>query len=583
MSLQARPYQSHDLGVIASKYNAGITRQIVKYATGLGKTPLFAMLREKLGFQRRVIVLAHRDELVQQAVDKLKSWNPGVRVGVEKAQSRSNGETFLVASVQTIGRKESPRLLQLNPFDFDVLIIDECHHACAASYQVVINHFAKNPKLLLLGVTATVNRADGRGLNKNFQEIVADRDILFGINNGWLSDLKGIRIRTATRLDDLKTRAGDFQQGPLQHRLNNPRRNDLLVRSWKEHALGRQTVMFTAGIDHAKALAEVFKARGVVAEAVWGDDPNRHSKLRQHRAQNIQVLLNSDLLTEGYDDWRVSCIGMARSTQSEGLYTQMVGRGTRIPDEIGNLLEARAKGQRIEKKDCILLDFVDVTAKHSLVTLPSLFGMYKDMDLHGRSIVSVVEEIKKLKEAKPYLNLEHVKDVDQLQAYAERVDLFKVEFAPEIIQISEHKWYKTGDNAYVLLLMGGESVTVIKDMLDKWHVLGAVNTNKLFDTYETFDDAIRQADYMVHLLGGRSLVSSAKLRLKKDDEEPSPAQLMLAKRLRLSVPAGATFGDLRLALNLWTLKNNQRKEARTSVVGTVRSDLKEFEDAPGDP
>jgi hypothetical protein len=260
----------------------------------------------------------------------------------------------------------------------------------------------------------------------------------------------------------------------------------------------------------------------------------------------------------------------------------MVGRGTRIPDGIGNLLEARAKGLRVEKEDCILLDFVDATAKHSLVTLPSLFGMNKDMDLHGRSIVSVVAEIRKLKEAKPHLNLEHVKDVDQLQAYAEQVDLFKVGFGPEIIQTSEHQWHKTGDNAYVLLLLGNEHVTVIRHKLGKWYIMGRVNENKLFESFDDFEPAIRQADYMVQLLGGRSLVSSAKGRLKKDDEKPSPGQLILAKRLKINVPAGATFGDVRLAMNKWLATNKQRKEARTSVVSTELPALKEFEDAPGD-
>jgi superfamily II DNA or RNA helicase len=549
MTLQPRPYQATDLDKVATRFEAGVRNQLLKYATGLGKTPFFALLKRRLNLPGRKIVLAHTDELVQQAASKLRQWNPDLTVGIEKAEYHSNGEDIVVASVQTIGRLNSPRLLQFNPADFDALVVDEAHHATAPSYRTIINHFRQNPKLLHLGVTATPNRADGKGLGEIYDEIVADRDIVFGIREGWLADLRGIRIKTRTDISQVRSQAGDFQVGELSRTLNTPARNRLIVESWKEHAHERPTVIFTVDIQHAKDLAAEFERQGVTAAAVWGDDPERGAKIALLRAGRIKVITNCQLLTEGFDEWTVSCIGVARSTQSESMYTQMVGRGTRIPDGISNLLEARQAGIEIAKEDCILLDFVDVTSKHSLITLPTLFGLNKDLDLKGKKISEVVAEIDELKLQKPNVDVTNVTDIDKLQAYAEQVDLFKVSFAPEIIQLSEFQWHKTGHNAYVLLLRDGDHVTVLSDMLEKWHIVGKVNGNELRETHDNFEAAIQEADYKVQLLGGKMSSRIAQRTMKKDDGEPTAAQKLAAKSLGIAIPPGATFGQVRLKLN----------------------------------
>jgi superfamily II DNA or RNA helicase len=559
MMLQPRPYQAEDLSKIEDRYKAGVFNLLVKQATGLGKTPLFSMLKKRLNLAGRKMVLAHTDELVKQAADKLRQWNPDLTVGIEKAEQRSSGEDIVVASVQTIGRAGSPRLLQFNPMEFDALVVDEAHHATAPSYRTIINHFRQNPKLLHVGLTATPNRADGKGLGEIYDEIVADRDIVFGIREGWLCDMRGIRIKTRTDISQVRSQAGDFQVGELSRTLNIPARNRLIVESWKEHAEGRSTVLFTVDIQHAKDLAAEFERQGVKAAAVWGDDPERGAKIALLRAGRIKVIANCQLLTEGFDEWTVSCIGVARSTQSEGLYTQMVGRGTRIPDGIGNLIEARQAGVEITKEDCILLDFVDATSKHSLVTLPTLFGLNKDLDLKGKSILKVVEEVEELKQKKPYVDVTNVTDIDKLQAYAEQVDLFKVTFAPEVIQLSEFQWHRTGTNAYVLLLKDGDHVTVLSDMLDKWHVVGTVNGAELRETHGTFEDALKEADYKVQLLGGKSTTRLAQRTLKKDDGEPSPAQRLAARSFGITIPPGATFGQVRLKLNETIARIKQRR------------------------
>ena len=560
-----RDYQKQAIEKIKAKRAAGVLRLLLKFATGLGKTPLFASLPDELGLSGRVMVLDHRTELTDQALDKLKKWNPGRSIGVEMGTRRSSGEQLVVAGVQTVGRKGSPRLTQFNPSDFDALVIDEVHHATATSYRTVIDHFTQNPKLLLLGVTATPNRADGEGLGSIFQEIVDDRDILFGITHGWLVEMRGIRIKTGVSLNNVHSVAGDFNQGELGNTVNTPARNDLIVRSWLEHAKDRQTVMFAVDVQHCQDLAAAFSRYGVAAQAIWGNDPHRDAKLKAHRECKIQVLINCQLLTEGYDDWRVSCIGDAAPTQSEGRYVQKIGRGTRIPDGIGNLLEARKRGIFIAKDECIILDFVDSTSKHSLVTLPTLFGMKQDTDLRGKAISKIVAEIEKVKRRNPLLDLTRVDDVNKLQSYAEQVDLFKVSFPPEIIQLSEYQWHRTGVNAYVLALLNNESVTVIGDMLDKWHIVGDVNGYKVRDERLTFEEAIKEADYKVGMLGGRGLRSLVSREAAWKRLPPTPAQLVVCRRMGIVVPQGATKGEVSDKLTQTILQRKQKRAQRQAV------------------
>lgn len=549
--MKLRPYQSNTLDTIKRKHWGGTNRQLVKWPTGTGKTVLFSNLPDFLPLTKRMLVLVHRDELAQQAKDKIMRWNPNRTVGVEMAQSRAGNAQIVVASVQTIGKANSPRLLQFNPSDFQVIVTDEAHHATAQSYQTIFDHFnvKDNKELLSLGVTATPNRADGKGLNEVYDEIVFDMGILDAIRQGWLADLRGVRVSSSTDLDDVQTRAGDFAQDQLTAAVNVSARNDLVVRAWLDHGRDRKSLVFAAGIPHAKALADTFQRYGISSQAVWGDDPDRADKLKFHRQGHIKVLINSDLLIEGYDDWSIGCIVLAKPTKSESRYTQIIGRGTRIPEGIDNLVRAREMGLHIEKEDCILIDVVDATTKHSLVSLPSLFGLNEKMNLRGMKITAVMEEVEKLKAEKPFVDLTKVDDISNLRTYAEAVDLFQVTYAPEIIQISEYQWHKTGSNAYVLLLTKGESVTVIKDLLDDWHMIGYVNGYEVRKKYREFEEAIRDADYQVQVLGGKGLASVAKRKASWSNEPPTPGQLIQCKRFGIVVPPGATKGEVHQALN----------------------------------
>ena len=558
--MQLRDYQLAAAVSIGERLQAGVTRQLLKFATGLGKTALFCALPSKLGFVKRILVLDHREELTSQAEDRLRVWNEGHPVGLEMGSRYSDEERFVVAGVQTIGPKGSPRLAKFNPFDFDMLVVDEAHHATATSYQNVINHFTRNPKLLLLGTTATPNRADGEGLNQVFEEIVDDKDILFGINNGWLADLRGIRIRTGSNLDHVHKLAGDFDLGELANEVNTPARNDLIVCEWMKHAQSRKTVAFCVDVQHTKDLAVAFKGRGILAEAVWGGDPLRDQKLAHHRAGSLSVLTNCGILTEGYDDPGVGCIIMARPTGSEGLYTQILGRGTRIPADIDNLLTARRAGVPIVKDDCVVLDFVDATARHSLVSLASLFGMPK-ADLKGRKISEVIAQLAAAKKTNPYLDISRVEDADKIKAYAQQVDLFKVSYPPEIIQISSSKWHKMRENSYVVTLPPPrEGMCVQRDLLGVWHAVGTIAGVFVHKKYNSLEPAIRKSDNQIEELCGNAITALIRRDPRWGKNGPSPKLRMFARRLNIVVQPGASGGEVSAKIKQVLAQNAARRQ-----------------------
>ncbi|MGI8962116.1 MAG: DEAD/DEAH box helicase [Bryobacteraceae bacterium] len=545
-TIKLRPYQEQALKCVRAKLRAGCNRQIVKWPTGLGKTVLFSTLPDALHIRGRMLVIVHREELASQAADKLRRWNPSRSIGLEMANSRCNGEQLVVASVQSIGRKGSSRLQQFKPCDFEAIIIDEAHHATATTCRNIVEHFqvVANKHRLLLGVTATPNRADGTGLGEVFEEIVHEVSMLQAITDGWLVDIKGIRVRTGETLNGVHNLGGDFNLSELGSNVNTPQRNDLVARAWLNQAEGRQTVIFAVDVQHALNITKAFQAYGVVAEAVWGDDPLRREKLAAHRTKKTRVVVNCQILTEGYDDWQVSCIGMARPTQSEGLYTQMIGRGTRIPDRISNLVEARAAGVKSEKESLIVLDFVDGTSKHSLVTLPSLFGLSSAMDLKGKSMLAVMDEVEAIKKRKPTFDITTLTDAEKLKAYAEEVDLFKVTFSTEIAEISGLSWHKTSPTCYVLALLNKESVAILTDILEKWHIIGDCNGTHIRESRYTFAEAIRYADQRVRELGGVSLLSLLSRKALWHDGPPTESQRRACARMGIQIPITATKGDV---------------------------------------
>ena len=547
--MQLRPYQIDALNAVKERYAKGHTRQLIVMGTGLGKTVVFSHVPSFLGITKRVLILAHREELIQQAADKFLRWNPAASIGIEKAEQRAaDDHQIVVASVQTL-RKGSPRLTSLNPVDFGLIITDEAHHATADSYQSIYEHFGvleDGGKILHLGVTATPSRADGEGLSSIFSEISYNMGLLDAIKQGWLANIRGFRVSTGQSINEVKSRCGDFATDDLAAAVNNENRNQVIVKHWKELAENRQTLVFCVDIAHAKALAAVFETHGIRAEAVWGDDPRREEKVKAVSTGEIKVLCNCQVLVEGYDAWQISCIIMARPTKSQLLFVQCSGRGTRIPEGINNLFEADAAGVHIAKRDCILLDVVD-SYKHSLVTLPTLFGLGEKLDMQGKTITEALERFEEVQEEHPQADLKDAPDLDKLNSYAESIDLFTVAWANEVLEGSTLQWHRAPDGHYVLRTKT-RRIEVFEDLLQKWNVkvqMGERIATK--GNIKDLPDAFSFAEGYVREKCGEELILLRREAAWHKDLA-SDGQLKLLRKFHVPVKVGLTKGEAQIAI-----------------------------------
>lgn len=440
--LSIRPYQQDCINAIRQRWNDGIDKQLVTAATGTGKGVLFASLYKGLSLTKRLLILVHLETLCTQAAEKLRQWNRGLSIGIEMGNSSAGNADVVVGSVATLGRRNSPRLAALNPEDFEVVVVDETHHLPAKSYQSILQHFGllktervgpplngervseKQRARLLLGLTATPVRSDGKTLDWYFDELVFDFPILKAIEQGWLSDIAGVRVRTSVDINRVKVRYGDFDLKVLEKTINIKVRNQLVVDKWLEYGKGKPTVVFCSTINHARSQAVEFQLNGINADLIWGTDPEKNKKLALFEQGKIEVLTNCVLLTEGWDYPNLQCICMAAPTQSLLRYQQMLGRGTRLQDGINNLHEARAQGLALTKQDCLVLDFVDNSSKHSLATLPLVFGLNSNLDLAGQSVTQSLASVKAKKEQHPDIDFSQLQIISDLDSYIERVNLF---------------------------------------------------------------------------------------------------------------------------------------------------------------
>jgi superfamily II DNA or RNA helicase len=346
-----RPYQETCVNRVLTRFyeqpQGG--RALIVLPTGGGKTIVFTEIARRL--MMNTLVIAHRQELLQQAADKFLLADPLAVIGQVGAGRHEYGAPITVASIQTISRPEHLKALQR--FGYGLVIIDECHHSTAAGYQAVLHAL---PDAFILGVTATPDRLDHQSIERIFGAPVFSVTILDLVEQGYLCDLKAIAVHTTTSLDHLHTQAGDFKQDELEEAVDTQERNERAVHAYLTHCQGRQALCFAVSVKHAWHLAAAFNQAGVSASVVSGDTAPEERKhiLHAYERGEIEVVCNCGVLTEGYDAPQTSCIVMARPTQSRALYTQCIGRGTRL-----------APG----KTDCIVLDITDNCLKHRLEPL----------------------------------------------------------------------------------------------------------------------------------------------------------------------------------------------------------------------
>lgn len=396
-----RGYQLECIASTLQLFAQGVRRIAVSLPVGSGKTVVFAHLIPQLpplpGRRGRVLVLAHRTELLEQAAARISGANPRLRVGVEQGSVRAASDAdVVVASVPTLGRSRSARLAALKPSDFSAIIIDEAHHAAAGSYLRILEHFgARVPTspLYVWGCSATLRRHDALSLDGVFDQIGFSRTLLDMWRDHWLVRPRSVKVQTTTQLAGLSTNgtSHDFALQPLAKTVNTPERNQMVVRAWLEKAYqqGRHsTLVFAVDVAHVKALEAEFRAAGIDARSVDGGTAAdvRADNLELFRLRQFPVLINCGVYTEGTDIPCVDCLVFARPTRSPVLFQQMLGRGLRLhPD----------------KRDCLCIDVVDNMTSHNIITLPSLLGLVPTFDAHGADIVQTFDDMVRLAEQHP--------------------------------------------------------------------------------------------------------------------------------------------------------------------------------------
>ncbi len=351
--MKLRPYQLEAVHAVIAARKRGVRRMVLALPTGAGKTIVFSELIRRAKYD--VLVLAHRDELLVQAKEKIEAAlarsNDNRRVDIERGMKRASKRArVLVASIRSLHEGRIGKALAGR--DIRLVIYDECHHAVAEANRSVleaIGVFAPDWPGTLVGVTATTRRADGRALGEIFEEIVAERSLLQMIEDGYLRPLKGVRVETKISLGDVTMRGDDFDLEELEEAVDVETRNQLVARSITELCRDRRTIAFCVGVRHAENLSRALNDMGVRAGMVCGEmpKPDRKRTLRKFREGKLRVITNVGVLTEGFDDPGVSAIAMVRPTRSESLYLQCVGRGMRLDPSAS---------------DCLILDFVDLSS-----------------------------------------------------------------------------------------------------------------------------------------------------------------------------------------------------------------------------
>ena len=352
--MELRPYQQQAKDAIFSEWENGIKKTLLVLPTGCGKTIVFAKVAEEcVKGGSRVLILAHRGELLDQAADKIGK-STGLGCATEKAEQTCIGSWFriVVGSVQSMMREK--RLNQFPNNYFNTIIIDEAHHCISESYQKVLRHF---PNAEVLGVTATPDRGDMQNLGTVFESLAYEYTLPRAIKEGYLSPIKAVTIPLKIDMSAVGVQAGDFKSGDIATALDPYLES--IAEEMEKYCSDKKTVVFLPLVKTSQKFRDILNNHGFRAAEVNGDSKDRAEILESFDKDQYNVLCNSMLLTEGWDCPSVDCIVVLRPTKVRSLYCQMVGRGTRLSPETN-------------KDHLLLLDFLWHTERHELCHPASL-------------------------------------------------------------------------------------------------------------------------------------------------------------------------------------------------------------------
>ena len=336
-TIELRDYQQEATENLKKMREDGKTIALLYHATGVGKTITAATDAKAVG--GRTLFLVNALKLAAQAKETFAKVWPEATLGEYTGSQKDMTQTVIFATVQSISKD----LEKFSPTDFDYLIVDECHHAAANTYQKIFTYF--HPKFIL-GLTATPERSDGEDMLALFQNVAHKMDLKTAVERGILVPIRCIRVKTNIDLTDVRINGIKYNSQDLESKLFIPERNQLIVDTYLKYVNGKKTVIFCASVDHAAEIAKLLRDSDVKAEAVSGRDrvEVREKILKDYETGSTNILCACDLLNEGWDSPHTTVLFMARPTMSKTIYMQQLGRGTR-----------RCPG----KDDLLVIDFVD--------------------------------------------------------------------------------------------------------------------------------------------------------------------------------------------------------------------------------
>lgn len=540
--LRLRSYQREAIDHVQDAHAAGMPFPAVVLPTGAGKTVIFSHLASEHieTHHNRVLVLVHRDELADQAISKIRTVAPSLKVGKVKASDDEVYADVVVASVQTASLK--PRLERLmasqhsrksGARQFGLIVTDECHHAVAASYRKIYDGF---PGVRRAGFTATLARGDGVGLGSVISDVVYSRTWLWMINKGYLVDPVG-QVVTAEDLDlsGVRKSGGDYAAGALGSAMVEAGTGDVIAAAYRDHAADRSGIVFTPDVASAYTTAAAFDRIGITADVVEANTTREERQLiyKRSRTGELQVIVNVGVLTEGADFPWISCV-VPRITQSAPLFQQMVGRALRLYPG---------------KDDALVLSVGGMSGR--LRTLVDLEPGAVRSIRPGESLAEAVAR---------------EDDEDNATAPGSRTRQFQIKVKhADLFAASKSAWLRTEGGVMFIPVTDGEiflwpgqdgtwqvrhapHVTARAKLV--WPVLhGGLSLEMAMAWGET------EAEDRDHgsRNGGRALsVSSRSARWRKSKEPPSPGQVAACGARNIEIPEGATRAEISDVLSVWT-------------------------------
>lgn len=509
-----RPYQTEAKDAILHEWEQGHQRTLLVLPTGCGKTVVFAKVaEEQVNKGRRVLIMAHRGELLTQAADKLKAVT-GLESVLEKAESTSFGSDapVTIGSVQSLAQEK--RLFKFPSDYFSEIIVDEAHHCLSDSYRKVLDYFSKAN---VLGVTATPDRGDMRNLGEYFDSRAYEYTMTRAIREKYLCPIKAQMIPLELDINDVSVSGGDFSVGEIGNALDPYL--EQIAKEMKNFCADRKTVVFLPLVSTAQKFCAILKSYGINAVEINGNSENRGEILQDFEDGKYDVLCNSMLLTEGWDCPSVDCVVILRPTKMRGLYQQMVGRGMRLSPGKENLL---------------LLDFLWLSKRHDLCRPSALVS--KDEEIAKR-----IDE--KIKDCEDEVDLIDAEEQAQRDILAER----EAKLAAKLTQMRKRKRELVDPLQYALSIAAEDLIDYVPSFA--WEMAPPSEAQLAFlEKRGIFSENIEN-------MGKASLLID---RLKRRQEEglSTPKQIRCLERYGFRQVGTWLFEDAgkmisRLAINGW--------------------------------